>query len=62
MYLIGSNGRCFSHSHQEFNCVFKCFGFYVGDVIVCEYDGVEFKLRFIKNGVDKFEMQVIAPP
>ena len=62
LYLIQSNGFCFSHSHQEFNRVGKSFKFDVGDVIVCEYDPIECKLRFIKNNADKFEMPMIAPP
>ena len=62
LYLIDSIGFCLSHSHQEFNDVRKNFYFTEGDVIVCEYDGIDCKLRFIKNSVDKFEMPMIAPP
>ena len=62
LYLIRSNGDFFSHSHQEFNFVNKSFKFADGDVIVCEYDPIDCKLRFIRNGVDKFEMPIILPP
>ena len=62
LYLISSGRRCLSHSHNGFNDLQKGFGFTSGDVIVCEYDGVDCKLRFIKNDVGKFEMPMIAPP
>ena len=62
LYMIGSKGRCYSHSDKEFNHVQKSFKFDTGDIIVCEYDGNDGKLRFCKNNADKFEMPIVPPP
>lgn len=48
-YLISTNGYSWSHSIKEFNSVFKCFTFAVGDTINIEYNPVLGKLKFRKN-------------
>ena len=63
LYLISSNGWCYSHSQKEFKDVFTSFYFDDGDVIYIEYDPIDRKLRFWKNKVDDYlEMPIIAPP
>jgi len=42
--------------------VYRYFKFVVGDVIVCEIDPIDCRLRFVKNNVDEFEMPIIPPP
>ena len=63
LYMIHSNGVCYSHSQKEFNSVFKSFKFGSGDVIFIEYDPIESKLRFRLNKDDDYlEISIIAPP
>lgn len=58
-YLIDTNGYSYSHSDQEYNQVSRSFRFNQGDVITIEYDPIEERLRFIKNGgCEQFEMPV----
>ena len=61
-YLIGTGGGVYSHSQTEFNRVSKSFKFEDGDLILCEYDPIQWKLRFIKNGIENFEFSIIPPP
>ena len=62
LYMIGSNGYCWSHSQEEFNNVWESFEFGENDVIYVEYDPIYKKLKFSKNKLEYFEMSIIAPP
>lgn len=39
----------------------KSFEFHDGDVVKCEYDPIDCRLRFTKNKTDKFEMPIVVP-
>lgn len=60
--MIGSNGICYSHSMKELSDKYKSFEFGLGDVISCEYDPIGCKLRFGKNKLFYFEIQIIPAP
>lgn len=47
--MISNNGYSWSHSAADFNSAHKTFHFANGDIIYCEYDKVNKKLKFQKN-------------